>query len=349
MSLWLEIVVLKLTFVAQSAIVEQYFIPQYSISQRHALLTSLALGSRELAGFSAPTAQTFLASHTPRPDSTPDSIELFPSKKLPPHLHRQMIEAESSRASQQEVLPRGALEQITEEMTRAALSDAREDAEVSIPEAAREKLLTVRRFASAKSKSTGVATIDTNKSEDFSTLAAEIFIMPLINRFWLFLRDSSYSSHRTSGSYAGGGGVDSLLEPLSVVKFFSTLSVLLHAARHSPHFLAVLAPEAIELVLALRTSLEEANEEVVASQMELLLVVFDATAAQDYGRTLLNTVTNGARVVGEAKDWAEEVFDYEERKGSVGRGGIGRSGRAAAGVLLRIEEMLSRWRGTVGW
>ena len=260
-----------------------------------------------------------------------------------------MIAAESTRAELSKSVPRGALEEITEELARAALTDAREDAEVSIPEAAREKLLTVRRFASSKSKNTGLAKIDGKKEEDFSSIAAEIFVMPLINRFWLFLRDSSYSSRSNGGSYAGGGGVDSLLEPLSLVKFFSTLSVLLHSARHSPHFRAVLALEAIELALALRTSLEEADEEVVASQMELLLVVFDASAAQDYGSTLLNTVSNGARVVGEAKEWAEEVFDYEERKGSVGRGGIGRGGRAAAGVLLRVEEMLSRWRGTLGW
>ena len=334
----------------RSAIIEQYFVPQYSISQRHALLTALALGGRELAGFPAPTSQTFLASHAAKPDTTVAPIEFFPSKKLPPHLHRQMIEAESGREVLKKALPRDALEEITDELTRAALTEAREDAEVSIPEAAREKLLTVRRFASAKSKTTtGVATIDTTKNEDFSSLAAEIFVMPLINRFWLFLRDSSYSSHRTGGSYAGDGGADSLLDPLSLTKFFSTLSVLLHSARHSPHFLAILAPEAIELVLALRTSIEECSEEVVASQMELLLVVFDATASQDYGRMLLNSVSNGARVVGEAKEWAEEVFDYEERKGTVGRGGIGRSGRAAAGVLLRVEEILSRWRGTVGW
>lgn len=295
------------------------------------MLTSIALGAREIAGLSSTSNIA-----TPQPPAT------FPSKMLPIQLHRRLIANESP---QSDTKP-GTLDNLTAELTRSALSDARAEAETTIPVARREKLLTVRRFASPTMNAAmngtmnGTMNIEEGRkkgpkqSRNYANLAAEYFIMPLINRFWLYLRDSATSPIRNR----------QVLDPISLVKYLQTLSVLLHAARNAPHFLAVLVPEALEMVVSLRTSLDETETALLAAEMELLLIIFDATVAQDGGSTLV-AVANGAQRVGETKEWAMEVFESEEKL----RAGVGQSGRAAAGVLLNIEEIQSRYRGRVGW
>lgn len=179
--------------------------------------------------------------------------------------------------------------------------------------------------------------------------------MPLINRLFLHLRDLS-TSPRSKNPYAGGNSGTALLDVLLLPAYLGTLSVLLHAARHSPYFLGVLAPEAMELVFVLRSvggggddedEGGEVEEKVLQSEMELLLVVLDASVSLDGGTTLMRArgASEGGKIVSEAREWAEEVFEREEKK----PGGIGGAGRAAAGVLLRVEEILSKWRGRVGW
>lgn len=223
---------------------------------------------------------------------------------------------------------------------------------MTIPEASREKLLTVRRFASAKS-STAASSASTNQPS-FLPLAAEFFILPLINRFWLYLRDTAATPTRGPYSSVGGGsnagGSTSLLSPLILSKYLSTLSLLIHAARYSHHFLLSIVPSALQLVLALRsTVLEETDSKVLETEMELLLVVFDAVVALDGGESLMGrSVEGGNELVGQVKEWAEETFELEEAR-NTGGAGMGRAGRASAGVLLKIEEVLGRYRGKLGW
>lgn len=309
------------------------------------ILTALALGARELAGL-----PTIAPSQIANTTTTTPQIDLFPSKRLPPALHRKLI---GSQPSITPTIPRGLLEDLTAELTREALLDAKEEAETTLPLAAKEKLLTVRRFASAPSSVSKSNTQISNQSlPSYPSIASEYFILPLINRFWLYLRDSATSPSTNSNSpYSGGRSTPTLLEPLILSKYLGTLSVLLHASRHSPHFLAVLVPEVLELLLSLRVSPEESDESVLGSQMELILTALDSSVLIDGGRTLMGLREGrGAELVGECKDWAELVFEQEEMKGGDGKGeGIGRVGRAAAGVLLRIEEIFSRWRGRVGY
>lgn len=328
------------------AVIEQYFFPHYSISQRHTMLTAIALGARELAGFPAPPPPPPSTQDHSTPSLPPPPPDLFPSKRLPPALHRRLLGPTSPAAVPKPLkpLPSNALDQIAAELTRSALSGAKSDAEVSIPLAAREKLLTVRRFASAPAPTT--TTSGTGTTANYTTLAAEFFVLPLVNRFWVFLRETA-SSAAGRGPYVGGSDSASLLEPLILSRYLGTLAIVVHAARHSAHFLAVLGPETLELVLALRTAVGESDATVLASEMEVLLVVLDATVALDGGHALMRSVGGGANLVGDVKEWAEEVFESEERRGGEGR--VGRTGRAAAGVLLRIDEVLQKWRGAVGW
>ncbi|GAA5900638.1 hypothetical protein JCM6882_000928 [Rhodosporidiobolus microsporus] len=366
------------------AVIEQYFTPAaYSLTQRHTLLASLAFSARELAGLPLPPAPS-LPSSSPAaaaPAQPPPPISLFPSKQLPPSMHRRLLGRSSPSHSQQV----DQLDSLTSELTRLALSDAREDAEQTVPGAAREKLLNVRRSGASAARNgaggRGTGTemgTSASSTPTYATLAAEYFLLPLINRFWLYLRDTSSTLSRPSpslGSYAGGPPSAPLLDPYLLSKFLATLSVLLHAARHSPAFLAVLVPETLALVMALRPASglsavararraggkgdedEELDEKelnrdaVVSSALELALVALDATVQLDAGRTLMSSssVNGGSTLVADVKDWAEEVFEEEEQRGGGEAGGVGRSGRAAAGVLLRVEEIVGRWRGSVGW
>lgn len=295
------------------------------------------------------------------------AADYFPSKQLPPALHRRL--AASARQP-------GQLEALSGDLTRMALSGAREDAEGTLPGVAREKLLSVRPRTSTRSAALSRQQA-VPSTPSYTSLAADTFILPLINRFWLYLRDTATSSLSSrgagGGSYAGGTAAPVLLEPILLSKFLATLAVLVHAARHSPVFLAVVVPEVLALVLAIKPSApsvvraarlrdgqdDEDDDEtgldenlVTSAALELALVTLDATVQLDGGRTLMSSsvVANGGggALVVEVKEWAEEVFEREEQRGG-GQDGIGRAGRAAAGVLLRVEEVSAKWRLSVGW
>lgn len=343
------------------AVIEQYFTDSYSIAQRHSLLAALAFAARELAGLPIPTA----SGDPPQPKPVEP---MFPSKQLPPAMHDHLVKRRRALGSGSGSEESERVELLATDLTQMALSGARADAETSIPQAAREKALSVnrttRRSAGLAAKSAATTTTAT-----FSTLAAEVFILPLINRFWLYLRDQATSGRNSSsgGSYLGGSAASQLLEPILLSRFLATVTVLVHAARHSPALLAVIVPETLSFVLMLRPIVspsssqhvnsagapEPARDEdlVVASGLELALAALDGTVHLDGGRMLMSSsVANGSggTLVADIKDWAEHVFEAEERKGN-GDLAVGRPGRAAAGVLLRVEEIVGKWRLSVGW
>ena len=148
--------------------------PTYSISQLHTFLTSLAVAGLVLAQLPVPDPPSFTSSQMQQP--------LFPSKQLPPALHRRLVGSQ----------PQDQLQVLAADLTNLALSDAREDAETTLPGAAREKLLSVRRFNS-KSSSLSKPTKEPS-TPTYTTLCAEYFILPLLNRFWLYLRDTATST-----------------------------------------------------------------------------------------------------------------------------------------------------------
>ena len=345
------------------AVIEQYFTDSYSIAQRHSLLAALAFAARELAGLPIPTAP----GDTPQPKPVEPT---FPSKHLPPAMHDHLVKRRRALGSGSE--DSEGVELLATDLTQMALSGARADAETTIPQAAREKVLSVNRTtrrSAGLDAAKSAARSTTTTTATFSTLAAEVFILPLINRFWLYLRDQATSGRHSSsgGSYLGGSAVPQLLEPILLSRFLATVTVLVHAARHSPAFLAVIVPETISFVLMLRPivsfsssqhvnsagSPEPARDEdlVVASALELALAALEGTIHLDGGRMLMSSsVANGSggALVADIKDWAEHVFEAEEGKGN-GDLAVGRPGRAAAGVLLRVEEIVGKWRLSVGW
>jgi len=318
-------------------LIEQYFSHQYSHAQRFAMLSSLAIASRQLAG---------LPSLEPSKTSSKavKAAETFPTDRLPPALHKHFAAAQPALTEKEvgTATSSAELDTILQNITDAALTRTRSSAESSIPEAAREKMLTVksRKSASIAKPVSNNKTSFSIATPQFSQLAADTFIMPLLNRFWLYMRDVATSPQdRSVGTYRGGSaGTAALLDPMLLSKFLSTLAVLNDAARNSPHFLAIIAPETLELVLALRGS-EADNDAVRQSMLHLVLVTLEASIEADNARTLARDFS---KVVWQVKDWAEETWNEKEQRG----GHIDGTGRAAAGVLLRLDEVV---RKTIGY
>lgn len=314
-------------------VIEQVFSNQYSINQKTTMLTSLAFGGRELAG---------LPSLLPSAETMKQQDLSFATQKLPRKLHaRYMVGQISSREASSKTLAGSELQALTEDITKIALTRTRDSAQDTIPEAAREKMLTVR---STKRKPVFASSTreQTSTQPAFANLAAETFIMPIINRFWLYMRDVATSSQDfRKGVFSGGSaGSATLLEPLVLTKLVSTLAILIDAGKTSPHFLAVLAPECLEVVLSLR-SVQSGDEAVLASLLQLALVVLDSSMMIDGGQMLARDF---ARPVWRIKDWAEE--SWNGRRASKQGDEVDATTRAAAGVLLRVEGIVSK---TIGY
>jgi telomere length regulation protein len=329
-------------------IIEQFFHNQYSTAQRFAMLNALALGARELADLRLP------------PSNSKTPVSDFPSKKLAPALHRRYIAYAEESGVVVDDLMRG--------ITRQAIEKGREEIEDKIPEVVREKQLRVKRTIapaaivdlSKDPTKTATPKFQATKTP-YKDVAAEYFISPLINRFWLYLRDEHTRESRTAYSTQAykGTGTGMILDSLLLSRYLSTLGLLLHAARHSMAFLTVLAPESLEVAVTMgsrpassiasnggKTGSEGA---VLASALELALIILDACADLDGGQTL--ALEHTALLLG-IQEWVKAVFEKLEGGERVAGGGgefEGRMRGASAGLVIRVEDIVRRWsRAMIG-
>lgn len=319
-------------------LVEQIFTNQYSISQRFVMLTALALGARALAGL-------------PVPPSVAEASVSFPSKMSPAGLHQRYASAE-----EREHAEGGEVRGLVRGITGPAMERSKEEVEEVIPEAMRERRL---RLGTTRTRIAEV--VDAVRARDttpmrkttFADVAAEYFIMPLVNHMWLHLRDVKT---RTRGRTGSGTGI--ILGSMVLAQYLGTLAVLVHAARHAPAFLSVVAPGAVEIALALgqRGGDDTGEGELVAKEaavltaaLEVVLVALDASVELDGGRTLGLEYT--ALLVG-VGEWAGAVLAAVEGGQRVRGGGgaaEGRASGAAAGIVLKVEKVITRWgRSMVG-
>ncbi|KAI0035955.1 telomere length regulation protein-domain-containing protein [Vararia minispora EC-137] len=329
---------------AAPAIIEEFFKNQYSMDQRFAMLNALALGARELAGLPMPD-------DAPLKPLTGRRID-FPSKRLPPALHERYNQDPTSRVQ-------GMLEGIT----RLSIAGTRDAAEDRIPAAARERQLRIRqptKVAEVQHRSIPSTTTTPISRPTFTTLGVEHFLYPLMNRFWLFLRDEQVREARTAAReplhrYRGTGTALVLSSPV-LAHFLATLAVLVHAARTAPAWRAVVAPDALELAVTLGTRpLSRADPDddtegddlearVLAVALELALVVLEGSVELDDGRVLALEHT-GLLVA--TSEWAQTVFEALD-KGLRVRGGGGaaevRLSKAVASVVLKADEISQKWR-----
>jgi telomere length regulation protein len=200
----------------------------------------------------------------------------------------------------------------------------------------------------------------------FTDVAVECFLYPLMNRFWLFLRDEQTREERTAHRdilyQYRGAGTGLILNALVLSHLLATLGVLVHASQNAPAWLAVVAPDALELAVTLGTrsisrgiedeeeaggvsgSGDDKDARVLTNALELALIVLDACMELDGGRTLSLEHTALLLAVGE---WAQGLFARLEKgilvKGGGGAGEV-RLRKVAAGVVIKVDEVSERWR-----
>lgn len=337
----------------RSVLVEEFFKNQYSGDQRFVAMNALAIGARELSSLPIPPSLV-----------SPERTK-FPSKLLPDPLHKKYTIAETG---QHDVLPL-----LMDELSSRALGNERE-ARDHHPEFVRERRLRIQQavrvtqvvpYQPLNPFSRILKPTATRPSTKFIDVAAEYFIVPFINRFWAFLRDEQAREERTlfraGRDRYRGAGTGMILNPIVLAQLLRTLSILVHASQNAPEWLAIIAPDALELAVAIGTRpishLETEDDEigpghekpkkeasVLTSGLELALIVLDRALEIDEGKILGLEHTTLVLAIGE---WAGKVFASLEKGLKVpGGGGVheAKLNRAAAGVLLKVEELSSKWR-----
>ncbi|KIM65191.1 hypothetical protein SCLCIDRAFT_14911 [Scleroderma citrinum Foug A] len=332
--------------IAAPCVIEEFFKNQYSTEQRFVMLNALSIGARELACLPA----------YPQ-NSQPAEKLSFPSKMLPPAWHRKYLGSGSQNT----------VRLLVDDITREAVDRRKEPAASKPLEYVRERQLRIQKPAlvSEVTQRQRQGSAPSLNAATYTEVAAEHFIMPFIHRFWVFLRDEQVREERTANRDVlhqyHGAGTGLILNPVVLSHFLGAMAILVHTAVNAPQWLAIIAPDSLELAVTLgsrqismtlgdRTDklntgqTEKSNEaSVLTSALELALVILDGSLELDGGRTL--SLEHTTLLLGVA-EWAREMFALLD-KGTRVEGGGGsqevKLRRAAAGVVLKIEELTSRW------
>lgn len=313
--------------------------------QRSAILTALSMSARELAGFST----------LPRPN-IPKRVD-FPSKVLPSALHDRYLTEQDVRGAAHAGLLLQAGKENVMDLVLKQKGNSESNQAVS-----RQRQL---RPGQAKPSDTGglnaIAEMSDTPVIPFKDIAAEYFILPMINRFWTYFQDELARESRAAQGrrgFATGSGM--ILSPMALSHFISALTIMLHSAQHSPAFLAILAPEGLELAIAMGTQMglgieegrsqgdappAELESDVVAASLELALVCLSGSKELDGGRSLVREHITSVMAAGE---WASGVFGKEQKGESTTthKGGLkeDRIRRTAASIVLTASSVVETVR-----
>ena len=269
----------------------------------------------------------------------------------------------------------GGIPLLMDEISNQALNNERSTAEHH-PELSRERRLRIQKPSLTKeiaphqphSRLSKPIQLPAPSTTKFIDVAAEFFIVPLVNRFWIFLRDEQAreerSSFREGRDRYRGAGTGMILNSVVLAQLLRTLGILVHASQNSPEWLAIIAPNALEVAVTIGTrpishlEVEEDESEettisddkerkeasVLTAALEVALVVLNSALEIDGGKVLGLEHTTLVLAIGE---WAGKVFASLEKGLKVpGGGGLHevKLRRATAGVLLKVDELASKWR-----
>ncbi|CAI9625636.1 unnamed protein product [Alternaria burnsii] len=237
-----------------------FFSGDYSLQQRTAMLTTLGLGARELAGIKDASTNDLVPA---KPD--------FPSKQLPPHLHK--IYAEDNNAP--------TVAKISSSMAREMLSPIASQAadQLSGP-----NILKVRTFSSRME-------VEKKRHKPIPNALAQIvadnFFFPLSGRWWLQIRannDSIYASTH-------------LLPP-----FLQTLSLLLNASGPNTLALPQMTREYWDLLLSVR-GLASKDKNILHAVLFGFLMLLETNENKE------RVATEQGKELVETQAWVRSVFE----------------------------------------
>lgn len=239
-----------------------FFAGDYSLMQRTAMLTTLGLGARELAGQKDSSTDALI----------PSSSSSFPSKELPPHLHK--IYASTTTNT-------NPVSRITSNLTKELLSPIAANAadKLSGP-----NILKVRTFSSRME-------VEKKRSKPIpnalAQIVAENFFFPLTGRWWIATRGSADSIYLSTH-----------LLPL----FLQTLGLLMNAAGPNTTSLPQMTREFWELLLSVRAMAAQ-DKQVLSALLFALLMLLETNEdkekiATEHGKELLET-----------QEWVRVVFE----------------------------------------
>lgn len=279
--------------------VRSFFSGDYSLSQRIVMLTTLGLGARELAGLKDSSAEDLL----------PPTAS-FPSKQLPPHLHK--IYAESKDPNP--------VARISSSMARELLSPLASQAadQLSGP-----NILKVRTFSSRME-------VEKRRQKPIPNALAKIvtdnFFFPLTGRWWLQVRASNDSIYTSTH-----------LLP----QFLQTLSLLLNASGPNTLALPQITREYWDLLLSVR-GLAVKDKQVLNAVLFGFLMILETNENKE------RVATEQGKELMETQAWVKMVFEglgvgseEDERVRVLAAGVVVRCGevvekyqRRMAGVLM---------------
>jgi telomere length regulation protein len=234
-----------------------FFSGDYSFAQRVAMLTTMGVGARELAGLKDSATEDLIPTKA-----------AFPSKTLPPNLHKLY-------ASDSDPVAR-----ITKSLTKQLLSPIAANAadQLSGPD-----ILKVRTFSSRME-------VEKKRQKPIPNALAQIvadnFFFPLTGRWWINTRNNSSSLYTSTH----------LLPP-----FLHTLALLMNAAGPNTLALPQMTREFWDLLLSVR-AIAAKDKGVLSSLLFAFLMLLETN--EDKKRV----ATEQAKELLETQEWVRMVF-----------------------------------------
>lgn len=237
-----------------------FFSGDYSLTQRVAMLTTMGLGARELAGFKDDELG----------GSTSSQEYSFPSKMLPPKLHKIYVA---------EVTPVNSLAKRLEHTMIGPIALNAAD-KLSGPNALKVRTFSSRMEVEKKRKKP--------IPNALAMIVAQSFFFPLTGRWWTHMQASDPDSLYTS--------------PYLLPPYLQTLSILLHASGPSTLSLPQMTSEFWDLLLAVRGA-ALADPTILSALLLAFLTLLDINEdkqllAQEQAKELLET-----------QEWVRGVFE----------------------------------------
>lgn len=162
---------------------------------------------------------------------------------------------------------------------------------------------------------------------NYLSVATSAFVLPLVNRFFLYLGPYTRGGYRHAGSNAA-------LRPEALSAALLTLCILCSAARNALGFYANVMPDVITLAVLCCGRAQENDAQVHGASLSLVLVMLDAAWERDRGAQLVRTQ---ASLLLNVRDTAQGILDSDVPAGDASP--RARAVRAAAGTLVRVSEM----------